>query len=135
MPSGRIRGMAATHVLNKSILGFLSPLKMENGGVHWTLIFRSRLQNFKRNETPLCSYIRDHILWLFVEHLDACEHHATTHLLVQVPQDVVQSFSHLGVVQGHACGGPARNRDDEGGDIQITAASRHPHTQTHTQTY
>lgn len=89
--------------------------------------FRSRLQNFKRNETPLCSYIRDHILWLFVEHLDACEHHATTHLLIQVPQDVVQSFSHLGVVQGHACGEPDRNRDDEGGDIQITAASRHPH--------
>lgn len=27
IPSGRMRGMAATHVLNKSILGFLSPLK------------------------------------------------------------------------------------------------------------
>lgn len=26
MLSGRIRGMAATHVLNRSILGFLSPL-------------------------------------------------------------------------------------------------------------
>lgn len=27
IPSGRMRGMAATHVLNKSILGFLSPLE------------------------------------------------------------------------------------------------------------
>lgn len=53
----------------------------------------------------LChSYIRDHVLWFFVEHLDAGEHHTTTHLLVQVSQDVVQSLSHLGVVQGHACG-------------------------------
>ena len=30
IPSGRTRGMAATHVLNKSILGFLSPLKRSN---------------------------------------------------------------------------------------------------------
>lgn len=29
IPSGRMRGMAATHVLNKSILGFLSPLKKQ----------------------------------------------------------------------------------------------------------
>lgn len=28
IPSGKMRGMAATHVLNKSILGFLSPLKI-----------------------------------------------------------------------------------------------------------
>lgn len=53
----------------------------------------------------LCSYIRDHVFWFFVEHLDTGEHHTTTNLFVQVSQDVVKSFSHLGVVQGHACGG------------------------------
>ncbi len=52
----------------------------------------------------LCSYVRDHVLWLFVEHLDTGEHHTTTNLLVQVSQDVVQSLSHLRVIQGHACG-------------------------------
>jgi len=30
MPSGRMRGTAATHVLNRSILGFLSPLSRRN---------------------------------------------------------------------------------------------------------
>ena len=35
MASGRIRGMAATHVLNRSILGFLSPLsKIEANDKH-----------------------------------------------------------------------------------------------------
>lgn len=59
------------------------------------------LQKLQREE-GCQSYIRDHVLWFLVEHLDTGEHHAAAHLFVQVPQDVVQSFSYLGVVQRHA---------------------------------
>lgn len=102
MASGRIRGMAATHVLNRSILGFLSPLSdMEGGVTPVTSSLTNEPQNTKADRrlvAAYCGYIRDHVLWFFVEHLDAGEHHTTTHLLVQVSQDVVQSLSHLGVV-------------------------------------
>lgn len=147
MPSGRMRGIAATHVLNRSILGFLSPLsKMEgdvkqhlftkdvrkqdelnistfpNSKYRWVMFAKANKDNYlssfqdkinyylcshfcvSLSVAALCCNLRDHVLWFFVEHLDAGEHHATSHLLVQVSKDVVQSFPHLGVVQGHACG-------------------------------
>lgn len=55
-------------------------------------------------------HIRDHILWFFVQHLDACEHHTTSHLLVQVSQNMIQRLSHLGVVQRHTCGEQRPNK-------------------------
>lgn len=63
------------------------------------------------------NHARDHVLWFFVEHLDTGEHHAAAHLLVQVSQDVVQWLSHLGVVQGHACG-------EENGYLKTTFVSQ-----------
>lgn len=109
--SGRMRGIAATQVLNRSILGFLSPLSKKSQPLtDFRLILK--MKEDKWAVTHLC-YIRDHVLWLFVEHLDACEHHTTTHLLVQVSQNIIQRLSYLGVVQGHACGGEKKDTINE----------------------
>ena len=43
MASGRIRGMAATHVLNRSILGFLSPLSKMEGDVKQACLRQGKL--------------------------------------------------------------------------------------------
>ena len=84
----------------------------------------------------LCSYIRDHVLWFFVEHLDTGEHHTTTNLFVQVSQDVVKSFSHLGVVQGHACGGHRHKvRDCIQMRLSCMPTDTRTHTHTHTHTH
>lgn len=47
MASGRMRGMAATHVLNRSILGFLSPL-LEREGKTFSLLAS---ENYRNAET------------------------------------------------------------------------------------
>lgn len=100
MASGRMRGMAATHVLNRSILGFLSPL-FEREGKTFSISDHEITSTIQHEQMLTGNHARDHVLWFFVEHLDTGEHHAAAHLLVQVSQDVVQGLSHLGVVQGH----------------------------------
>lgn len=60
IPSGRIRGMAATHVLNKSILGFLSPLKrqIEQSVLRFQFIQFSRsLCQIKRFGERTCPHV------------------------------------------------------------------------------
>jgi len=47
--------------------------------------------------------LRDHVFGLLVEHLGIGEHHAAAHLLIQVPQDVIDGFPDLGVIQCHTC--------------------------------
>lgn len=47
--------------------------------------------------------LRDHVFWLLVEHLGIGEHHAAAHLLIQVPQDVINGFPDLGIIQCHTC--------------------------------
>lgn len=48
-------------------------------------------------------YIRDHVLGLLVQHLSVRHHHAASHLLVQVPEDVVNGLTHVIIILGHPC--------------------------------
>jgi len=45
--------------------------------------------------------LRDHVLRLLVQHLSICHHHAASHLLVQVSEDVVNRLPHMKIILRH----------------------------------
>lgn len=51
--------------------------------------------------TEHCVHLRDHVLRLLVQHLSISHHHAASHLLVQVSEDVVNSLPHMKVILWH----------------------------------
>lgn len=65
------------------------------------LMLRLKINYSWRQARKSC--LRDHVFGFLVEHLGVGEHHAAAHLLIQVPQDVINGFPDLGVIQCHTC--------------------------------